>query len=114
MTIRAAFLDPRGVFLKMVELESVSELTERHVPTITQCDLPPGQYLWIPDGRRRLDGSLVNEYGGAFHELAWLRRLAATRRKQEELVPEHAPRNEEVSLLVEYLEDRGLYEAPGE
>ena len=47
--IRAARLDERGVYQGIDELDSTDELTDRHVPEITQCDLAPGKYRW--DGK---------------------------------------------------------------
>ncbi len=56
MTIKAALLDApaasgRGKYLGMDELADESALTENHVPEITECDLPPGLYVWEPDKR---------------------------------------------------------------
>lgn len=58
MTIKAALLDEQGIFLRIDELEDEAEITERHLPGITDCDLPAGRYVW------RADPS--NPYGGAF------------------------------------------------
>jgi hypothetical protein len=48
MTIKAALLDESGVFLRMDELAGEGDLTDRHLPEVTECDLPPGLYRWIP------------------------------------------------------------------
>lgn len=66
MTIKAALLDEQGLYLRMDELAE-ADLTERHVPTIKACDLPAGQYRWVPDER--------NPYGGAFWPMKWLTRV---------------------------------------
>lgn len=55
--IRAALLDVDNVFLRMDELNGVSQLTDRHLPSITECDLPSGKYRWQADHD--------NAYGGA-------------------------------------------------
>lgn len=73
MKIRAALLDEHGVFLRMDELADASQLTERHLPTITECDLPPGEYIWIAHGKNRA--------GGTFLPLEHARRM--TREEQE-------------------------------
>jgi hypothetical protein len=96
MTIRAALLDERGVYLRMDEVE---ELTDRHVPTITACDLPPGRYLWIPDE--------TNTYGGAFWELDWLKRVTETRDKAIALKGS-SERNAELGVVIEFLRARGI------
>jgi len=114
MGIKAALLDERGVFLRIDEVGSVDALTERHLPSIVACDLPPGRYLWIPDERRRPNGRLVNAYGGAFWDLDWLRRIAATRRESKTVrartarVPRVDAPGVDVGPLVDYLEARGL------
>lgn len=66
---RAALLDApadsgRGVYLRMVECEG-SELTDRHLATITACDLPAGRYVWLPSEDPR-NTHKPNQYGGAF------------------------------------------------
>lgn len=71
--IKAALLDERGVYLRIVELASEADLTDRHVPTITSCDLPAGRYRWITDNRKRPSGEPMNPHGGAFWPLAWLK-----------------------------------------
>lgn len=76
MTIKAALLDERGIFLRIDELADASQLTERHLRSITSCDLPSGQYRWIKDDS--------NEYGGAFWSVEWLRRISETQRKADE------------------------------
>jgi hypothetical protein len=67
MTIKAALLDERGIYLRMDEVQSESDLTASHVPSITECDLPAGKYKWIADA--------TNEYGGAFWPVDWLKRV---------------------------------------
>lgn len=67
--MRAALLNPAGIFLRV---EDVDVLTENHLPQITECDLPPGQYKWIADPN--------NPYGGAFWSVRWLQR-----REQDQL-----------------------------
>lgn len=42
-TVRAARLDENDVYVGM---EEVAELTDRHLPHVTECDLPPGRYRW--------------------------------------------------------------------
>jgi hypothetical protein len=69
MTVRAALLDENGVYLRMDEVASRAELTERHLAKITSCDLAPGAYRWIPDKD--------NPFGGAFWPLEWLARVEA-------------------------------------
>ncbi len=64
MRIKAALLDEQGIFLRVDELDDESQLTDRHLPTITECDLPPGRYRWIAD---RTDKN--NVYGGFFSPL---------------------------------------------
>lgn len=61
MNIKAALLDEQGVFLRMDQVKSKAALTARHVPSITECDLPPGKYKWVEDKE--------NPYGGAFEPL---------------------------------------------
>ena len=39
----AALLDAEGYFVRM---EVPDEMTERHLPQITECDLPPNAYKW--------------------------------------------------------------------
>lgn len=46
MTIRAALLDANDVFLRIDELADESELTDRHVPEVTEVDFAPGAYRW--------------------------------------------------------------------
>ena len=101
--MHAALLDVRGVYLRMDEVE---QLTEHHLPQITACDLPPGRYLWVP--------SESSEHGGAFWDLDWLRQICADHDKAcaveadaRRFAP--APRPE-MSALIEYLRARGLEE----
>lgn len=70
MTIQAALLDADGVFLRIDELASEADLTPLHLAAITSCDLAPGEYKWVPD--------TANPYGGAFWNIAWLQKQAAT------------------------------------
>jgi hypothetical protein len=62
--MRAALLDADGVFQR---IDDVAELTPLHLPQITQCDLPPGKYRWVPD-------PLVPT-GGAFWPVKFLNRV---------------------------------------
>ncbi len=56
--VRAALIDAGGVYQGMVELEE-DQLTSRHLPQITDCDLPPNAgYKWVVDRD--------NPFGGAF------------------------------------------------
>ena len=64
--MKAALLDADGVFLRIDELASEADLTPRHLAAITSCDLPPGEYKWLPDA--------ANPYGGAFWNIAWLQK----------------------------------------
>ena len=112
MSIKAALLDERGVYLRMDELEDRSELTDRHLPSITACDLPAGRYVWIKDDRLRRDGTLINIYGGAFWEIAWLKRVTATR---EAALEEARRRNvkldnppPEMAALIDFMQAKGL------
>ncbi len=68
MTIKAALLDIHGVYLRIDELDDVSALTQHHLPHITECDLLPGKYRWLPD--------TSNPMGGAFWALTTLARIA--------------------------------------
>lgn len=61
MTIHAALLDERGIFLKIDTLKSKAGLTVHHLPHITSCDLPPGKYRWMPTPDDK-----TNPYGGQF------------------------------------------------
>jgi len=72
MTIKVALLDESGVYLRMDELADESQLTDRHVPRITACDLPAGEYRWVPDERKNAAGEMLNPYGGAFWQVSWL------------------------------------------
>jgi len=62
MVIKAALLDENGIYQGMDALASEEALTERHVRTITECDLPPGRYRWVAHGQ--------NMYGGEFVPLS--------------------------------------------
>lgn len=75
MSVKAALLDAQGIYLRMEELADESQLTDRHLPTITSCDLPAGKYQWIADVR--------NPYGGSFFEVEWLDNIAKTRREAQ-------------------------------
>jgi hypothetical protein len=44
-TVKAALLDDKDVYLRIDELPP-EELTDRHLPHITECDLPPFEYRW--------------------------------------------------------------------
>lgn len=106
MTIKAALLDARGVFLRVDTLPDASHLTPSHLPAIADCDLPPGQHVWVPDA--------ANPYGGAFWEIAWLRRIAATREdaaanraRKGRVDPTEKP-GVDTSALVDFLNERGL------
>jgi hypothetical protein len=61
--IKAALLDKEGVYLRIDVLSSAAEITDRHLPQITECDLPPNRYKWIPDPTGK------NTYGGSFSPL---------------------------------------------
>lgn len=112
MTIKAALLDERGIYLRMDELEDLSQLTERHLPSITSCDLEAGLYVWIPDDRLRPDGTLINIYGGAFWEIAWLKRTAATHAKAVEEARKANIRIDnppaDVARVIDFMKARGL------
>lgn len=121
MTVRAALLTApaasgKGLFVRVDELVDASQLTDRHVPSITVCDLPPERYLWIPDERTRPgDGSLMNEYGGAFWDLPWMREMAKHRAKAEDVHAEAGLlppvfRGDQITFLRSYLAERGLLE----
>ena len=67
--MKAALLDApaasgNGVYLRIDELASAADLTDCHVPTITECDLPPGRYVWVPNADPR--NVRPNKYGGEF------------------------------------------------
>lgn len=61
MTLKAALLDEQGIFLTIDTLKSKAQLTDRHLPQITHCDLPPGRYRWVPT-----PDDQTNPYGGQF------------------------------------------------
>lgn len=65
--IKAALLDENGIYLRIDELEGPKQLTPRHLPKITECDLPPGRYYWAPAKRDILNNP--NPLGGAFWPL---------------------------------------------
>src|SRR5688572_14868512 len=67
--MRAALLDDNDVFIRV---EEVVEPTNRHLPQITECDLPSGKYQWIADSN--------NPYGGAFWPVKWLERVEQDKR----------------------------------
>lgn len=73
--IKAALLDERGVYLRVDELASEADLTPQHLPQITYCDLPAGEYVWLPDD--------AGDYGGAFWPVGWLRQCARDRADQQ-------------------------------
>lgn len=118
MAILAALLSAeaesgKGIFLRIDELADVGELTTRHLPQIRSCDLPAGRYLWIADERKKPDGSPLNDYGGAFWDLDWMRSMAATRtealasaKRKGRLPPEF--RNDQITFLAAYLEAHDL------
>lgn len=56
--IRCAQLDAQGVYQGMVEVEP-AQLTDRHLPTITECDLPAGEYRWQADPANAFGGKFV-------------------------------------------------------
>lgn len=58
MKIRCAEIDRNGIYIGMVEVEENSN-SPRHLKTITECDLPPGKYEWIPDSANPFGGSFV-------------------------------------------------------
>lgn len=64
--MRCAVLDADGVYIGMEEVDTP---TARHLPQITACDLPPGEYAWQVDAG--------NPYGGEFVALPLRLRLAA-------------------------------------
>jgi hypothetical protein len=64
MSIKAALLDEQGIFLGIDELTDAGQLTDRHLPLITECDLPSGRYRWVP-----AEVTKNNPYGGAFWPL---------------------------------------------
>jgi hypothetical protein len=76
MSVKAALLDKDGVFLRIDELASEANLTERHLPQITHCDHQSGEYRWVPDAR--------NPSGGSFESIAWRERVEETKRKAAE------------------------------
>lgn len=43
--VKAALLDENGVFLRIDSIP-IDQLTPRHLPQITECDLPPGKARW--------------------------------------------------------------------
>lgn len=83
MSIKAALLDApassgKGVYLRIDELPGEAALTDRHVPQITECDLPANEYVWVPND---------NDPPGAFWPKAWVERawrMAELKREAEE------------------------------
>ena len=73
--IRAALLDKDGIYLRMDELESAAQASDRHVLSITECDLPPGRYKWCP-GQTTFNPftgrTEPNPYGGRFIAIEFL------------------------------------------
>ena len=57
---RCAHIDPNGVYLGMVEVDE-AVVTARHLPQISECDLPPLAYRWVADS--------ASSYGGRFEPL---------------------------------------------
>lgn len=127
--LKCAVLDERGVYLGMQDVDDPSDLTDRHLPQITQCDLPAGLYVWVPDDRvHALTGPAgevlldadgqprtapANQYGGAFWEIAYLQRIAQIRRQAREVNEKKGRlppvfRNPKLDYLVGFLEQRGL------
>src|SRR5690242_6805793 len=95
--ILAALLDENGVYLRMDELPDKSALTERHLPKITACDLPPGEYRWVPSPKR----DKTNPYGGQFVSIAWQKAIDETRAKalaEAAASPRRAPRKKHQPL----------------
>ena len=77
--IRAALLDEGGRFVRIDSLESADALTPRHLPQITDCDLPVGEYRWdrerhtfvpLPAAQRARAGRPTLEHALAFDLLA--------------------------------------------
>lgn len=64
--ITCALLDAQGVYQGMVSV-APHALTDRHLPTITECDLPAGEYQWVPASET------ANPFGGEFVALKFLR-----------------------------------------
>lgn len=69
--IKAALLDAQGRYLRIDELEDELGLTPRHLPQITECDLPPKRYRWIADPD--------NPARGAFWPVEWVEKIERTR-----------------------------------
>lgn len=114
MGIKAALLDERGIYIGMDEVASAADFGPRHLPQIVVCDLPPGEYLWVPDERVDAADRPLNHYRGAFWGLAWLRDVAKTRRLSTDVraragrTPLEQKGGVDVGALVAYLEERGL------
>jgi hypothetical protein len=85
--IRCALIDERGIYQGMTEIDE-SELGPQHLPTITDCDLPAGQYQWVVDAG--------NPYGGKFVSM---RMLQAAQRLKEEVA--HAMAAPNLQTLIE-------------
>ena len=66
--IHCALLSADDLFVKMVEIEP-GQLTDRHLTTITECDLEPWKYRWVANAK--------NSFGGAFWPLANMTALRA-------------------------------------
>ena len=64
MTIKSALLNEQGIFLRVEALDDESQLTAQHVPSITECDLPPGRYRWVP-----CEPQSGNPFGGEFRPI---------------------------------------------
>lgn len=55
---KTAVIDAGGVYLGMVDTNLPIGETHRRLLTITECDLPAGEYVWADDDR--------NSFGGFF------------------------------------------------
>lgn len=58
--IKAALLDKDDLYIRIDTLNSEAELTDRHLPQITSCDLEPYRYKWIRSESEK------TEFGGSF------------------------------------------------
>lgn len=58
MTVRAAKLNHKGIFVGMDELPE-DHLTPLHLRQITDCDLPPNRYRWVEDAAAPFGGRFV-------------------------------------------------------
>lgn len=75
MTIKAALLDAaaasgKGKYIRIDELADESALTENHVPEVTECDLPPGRYVWDPKEKTFVDQATIDRRNKPSFELA--------------------------------------------